>query len=87
MRYEDFWYNYTLREFHNAVEGYLGAEKSRDIRTALIVTSIENKPVYGYKIPFKTADKRFPELFKDDNKIPEQDELEKLRDETWGPQQ
>lgn len=29
MRYEDFWYNYTLREFWNAVKGFFEGDNER----------------------------------------------------------
>ena len=53
MRYEDFWYNYDLREFWNAVEGFYKAE-SRRLRegweqTRIIISFIANKPTYGVK--------------------------------------
>ena len=74
IRYEDFWYNYTLRELWNAVEGFFEGEKAKDIRVALIVTSIENKPVHGYKIQYKPVDKRFPWLFNAEGKADVTDE-------------
>jgi len=53
MRYEDFWYNYTLREFWNAVEGFFEGEDQRNKedweRTRVVAGFIVNQPVYGYK--------------------------------------
>lgn len=47
MRYEDFWYNYTLREFWNAVEGFFEAEERRNKeeweRTRIVVGYIANQ--------------------------------------------
>ena len=61
MRYEDFWYNYTLREFWNAVEGFFegeerrmkdGWEQTRTLYTG-IVNQYAKRPQRGDKLlPF-----------------------------------
>lgn len=47
MRYADFWYNYTLREFWNAVEGFFEGEERRMKedweRTRIVVGYLANQ--------------------------------------------
>ena len=91
MRYEDFWFNYDLRELANAVEGYFEAEDRRTKeqweQTRLIYSAVENKPVYGYKIKAKRPDKLLPFPWENEGKAPDEDVLKKLKEETWGQEQ
>lgn len=83
MRYEDFWYNYTLREFWNAVEGYFNKKESENKeqweQTRLIYAAVINKPVYGYKINPRKPNKLLPFPWDNDSGVPDKDELEELR--------
>jgi hypothetical protein len=95
MRYEDFWYNYDLREFSNAVDGYLEKEEKSDResweQTRLIYAAIMNKPVWGYRINPKKPQSLLPlpwdnkDLGGKNSKV-DQDLLNELRRETWGQQ-
>ena len=88
MRYEDFWFNYDLREFWNAVEGYYEAEnrklKESWEQTRTIVSVIANKPVYGYKNRPKVAKQLLPFPWDDETgSVPTDEELRQLREDTW----
>jgi hypothetical protein len=91
MRYEDFWYNYDMRELSNAIEGYYEREERHNReaweQTRIIYAAILNKPVYGYKIRHKTPAKLLPFPWDNEGKIPDKDELEQLRQEVWGREQ
>jgi len=92
MRYEDFWFNYDLRELYNAIEGYYERENNRNRegweQTRIICTFIQNKPVWGYKIKYNDPKKIFPLPWDDeDSGLPDEDLIKKLRKETWGQEQ
>ena len=78
MRYEDFWYNYTLREFWNAVNGFFEGENEK-VRedweqTRMIVGLLANQ---NQKHP-KAFDKILP--FPWDEKVEaDQDTVERLK--------
>jgi len=89
MRYDDFWYNYTLREFWNAIEGFYEKQeiqnKEQWEQTRLIYSAIINKPVYGYKIRPSRPAKLLPFPWDTEGGVmPDKEFLEQLRKETWG---
>jgi hypothetical protein len=90
MSYNDFWYNYTLTELWNAIEGYYEGEERREKaqweRTRLIYAAVLNKPVYGYKPVRKNPEQWLPFPW-DNSAIPDKEELDKLRQETWPQEQ
>ena len=53
MRYEDFWFNYDLREFWNAIDGFVESDNTRVQerweQTRWLGSVIASQPVYGYK--------------------------------------
>ena len=87
MRYEDSWYNYDLSELFNAIGGYYDAENRRTQesweQTRLILSSIENKPVHGYKIKHRVANKILPLPWDESVDVPDDEKLIQLRKETW----
>lgn len=91
MRYEDFWFNYTLREFWNAIDGYYQKQETLNReaweQTRVIYAGIINKPVYGYKIKQQTPSKALPFPWDNEGETPDEDILEQLRKETWGQEQ
>ena len=88
MRYDDFWFNYDLGEFWNAVSGYYERENRRNKeqweQIRVIVGVVANKPVYGYKNRPKIAKQLLPFPWDDEaGNIPTEEEIKKLREEVW----
>ncbi len=80
MRYEDFWYNYTLRELWNAVEGFFEGEERRMKegweQTRIIVGYLANQHAKHPK-PFN---KVLPLPWDNETKVSEQD-IKELKEE------
>jgi hypothetical protein len=81
MRYNDFWYNYTLRELWNAVDGFL---KREEIRTRenweqarIIYTGIANQHARSAKKP----ESLIPFPWDNEGELPEEDVLAELKKE------
>lgn len=91
MTYDEFLY-ITPRQFANAIGGYFEAEQRRVKesweQTRLILSSIASKPVYGYRIKPKDPKQLLPFPWDNDGgAIPDKEELERLRAETWPQEQ
>jgi hypothetical protein len=85
MRYEDFWYNYDLRELSNAIEGYFEKEDRHNRvaweTTRILYAAIQNKPVHGYKIKPKQPDKLLTLPWDNNGELPTENEIDNLRKE------
>jgi len=83
MRYEDFWYNYNLREFWNAVEGYLEkVENNYKLsweQTRTIAYFIERQPVYMVKKRHQTPNKLMPFPWDNEGKEIDEEDVEDVR--------
>jgi len=76
-KFNDFWYNYTLRELWNAVEGFSEREDRNNReqweQTRSIYAAIYNKPVYGYKHYPKDIKKIMPLPWDHESNVDQED--------------
>lgn len=85
MSYSDF-LELTPRQFYNAANGFIEHEerlrKETWEQTRLILTFIQNKPVYMYKIKQMKPDQimKFPW---EKGSLPDEEELKQLRQLLW----
>ena len=84
MSYEDFWFNFSLREFWNAIEGYIERDNRRNQesweQTRILYAAIQNKPVYGFRINPKQPNKWLPFPWDNKGEIPDEETLKQLEE-------